>query len=121
MKQPLHEARLEKDRLKSLLRQFEKHKMSLQNYKSKFATLKERVIKLEKEFADLSVKYDKVMIDKKTLNSKFDALTKEVKKHAEMHNVVLMRRMEAQIEQLQQKEASLHQLMQNSSLVADTV
>ncbi len=48
MKQPLHEARLEKDRLKSLLRQFEKHKMSLQNYKSKFATLHEKVIRIEK-------------------------------------------------------------------------
>ena len=39
MKQPLHDARLEKDKLKSLLRQFEKHKMSLQNYKSKYSVL----------------------------------------------------------------------------------
>ena len=48
MKQPLQDAKMEKDRLKSLLRQFEKHKMSLQNYKSKFSTLKEKVIKVEK-------------------------------------------------------------------------
>ena len=38
-----------------------------------------------------------------------------------MHNVVLTRKMEAQIEQLEQKEAQLHQLMQNSSLPPDTV
>ena len=38
-----------------------------------------------------------------------------------MHNVVLMRKMEAQIEQLEQKEAQLHQLMQNSSLPPDSV
>ena len=50
MKEPLRKLRMEKDRLKSLLRQFEKHKMSLQNYKSKFSTLKEKVLKIEKEF-----------------------------------------------------------------------
>jgi hypothetical protein len=33
------------------------------------------------------------MVDKEGLNKKFDSLTKEVKKHAEMHNVVLMRKM----------------------------
>ena len=48
MKQPLQDARMEKDKLKSLLRQFEKHKMSLQNYKSKYVTLKEKVIRVEK-------------------------------------------------------------------------
>lgn len=48
MKSPLKTARLDKDRLKSLLRQFEKHKMSLQNYKSKYAALREKVIKVEK-------------------------------------------------------------------------
>jgi hypothetical protein len=46
MREPLQEARLDKDRLKSLLRQFEKHKMSLQNYKSKYAALKEKVGKI---------------------------------------------------------------------------
>ena len=46
MKEPLQKARIEKDKLKSLLRQFEKHKMSLQNYKSKHITLKEKVIKV---------------------------------------------------------------------------
>lgn len=40
MKQPLQEAIMEKDKLKSLLRQYEKHKMSLQNYKSKFTALR---------------------------------------------------------------------------------
>lgn len=71
MKQPLQEARMEKDKLKSLLRQYEKHKMSLQNYKSKFGTLKETVIKVEKEFSELSDQYDKVAMDKKELNHKF--------------------------------------------------
>lgn len=39
-----------------------------------------------------------------------------MKKHAELHNVVLSRKLEAQIEQLEQKEAQLHQLVQNSAL-----
>lgn len=61
-------------------------------------------------------KYDKVVGDKKDLSLKFDKLTQEVRKHAEMYNVVLMRKMETQIEQLEQKEAQLHQLMQNSAV-----
>jgi hypothetical protein len=40
MKSPLQRARLDKDKLKSELRQFEKHKMSLQNYKSKFIAVR---------------------------------------------------------------------------------
>ena len=93
MKEPLQKARIDKDKLKSLLRQFEKHKISLQNYKSKYTTLKEKVIKLDKEFTDLSEKYDKVVLDTKELNHKFESLTREVKKHAELHNVVLTRKM----------------------------
>lgn len=65
MKEPLQKARIEKDKLKSLLRQFEKHKMSLQNYKSKYITLREKVNKMDKEFMELSEKYDKVVMDKK--------------------------------------------------------
>jgi hypothetical protein len=64
----------------------------------------------------LCEKYDKVVGDKKDLSLKFDKLTQEVRKHAEMYNVVLMRKMETQIEQLEQKEAQLHQLMQNSAV-----
>lgn len=55
-------------------------------------------------------------LDKKDLKNKFDKLTNEVKKHAELHNVVLSRKLETQIEQLEQKEAQLHQLVQNSAL-----
>jgi len=47
----LRERGLERDKLKSLLRQFEKHKMSRENYRSKLITIKEKVIKLEKELA----------------------------------------------------------------------
>lgn len=116
LKDPLKRDGLERDKLKSLLRQFEKHKMSRENYKSKLITIREKVIKLEKEFAELSEKYDRVVGDKKDLKNKFDKLTGEVKKHAEIHNVVLSRKLETEIEQLEQKEAQLHQLMQNSAL-----
>jgi len=64
----------------------------------------------------LSEKYEKVVLDKKDLKNKFEKLTGEVKKHAEIHNVVLSRKLETEIEQLEQKEAQLHQLMQNSAL-----
>ncbi len=57
-----------------------------------------------------------VVGEKKDLTSKFDKLTHEVRKHAEMYNMVLMRRMETELEQLEQKEAQLHQLMQNSAI-----
>lgn len=39
--------------------------MSLQNYKSKYITLREKVNKMDKEFMELSEKYDKVVMDKK--------------------------------------------------------
>ena len=100
MKEPLRKLRMEKDRLKSLLRQFEKHKMSLQNYKSKLATLREKVVRLEKEFNELCGKHDLVVGEKKDLTGKFENLTKEVKRHAEMYNMVLTKKMEAEIEQL---------------------
>jgi predicted nuclease with TOPRIM domain len=67
--------------------------MSRENYKSKLITIKEKVIKIEKEFAELSDKYDRVVLDRKDLKNKFDKLTGEVKKHAEMYNVVLSRKL----------------------------
>ena len=39
-----------------------------------------------------------------------------MRKHATQHNEVLARRLDIELEQLEQKEAQLHQLMQNSSL-----
>lgn len=116
LKDPLRKDGLERDKLKSLLRQFEKHKMSRENYRSKLATIREKVARIEKEFADLSERYDRVVLDRKDLRNKFDKLTNEVKKHAEMYNVVLSRKLETELEQLEQKEAQLHQLMQNSAL-----
>jgi hypothetical protein len=50
MKDPLKKLGMERDKLKSLLRQFEKHKMSRENYKSKYQALKDRVFKLDIEF-----------------------------------------------------------------------
>ena len=60
-------------------------------------------------------------MEKKDLTSKFDKLTQEVKKHAEMYNVVLMRKMESELEQLEQKEAQLHQLMQNANIEPSSI
>ena len=39
--------------------------MSLQNYKSKHAAQREKVIKLDKELYELTEKYDKVAVEKK--------------------------------------------------------
>jgi len=41
----------------------------------------------------LSEKYDKVVLDRKDLKNKFEKLSNEVKKHAELHNVVLSRKL----------------------------
>lgn len=49
MKEPLEIYRRERDRLKTLLKQFEKHKMSLQNYKSKYQELRDKIAKLQKD------------------------------------------------------------------------
>ena len=116
LKEPLRKDELERDKLRSLLRQFEKHKMSRENYKSKLVTIHEKVLKVDKEFAELSETYDKVVLDRKDLRNKFGKLTDEVKKHSEMNNLVLSRKLETELEQLEQKEAQLHQLMQNSAL-----
>ena len=47
MKDPLKKLGMERDKLKSLLRQFEKHKMSREKYRSKFQALKDKVFKLD--------------------------------------------------------------------------
>jgi hypothetical protein len=43
-------------------------------------------------------------------------LTNEVKKHAELYNVALTSRLEKELEQLEQKEAQLHQILQTSNI-----
>ena len=75
MKDPLKKLGMERDKLKSLLRQFEKHKMSRENYKSKFQALKDKVFKLDIQFTQLTTKYDRIVGEKKDLNGKFDKLT----------------------------------------------
>ena len=100
LKEPLRKDELERDKLRSLLRQFEKHKMSRENYKSKLVTIHEKVLKVDKEFAELSETYDKVVLDRKDLRNKFGKLTDEVKKHSEMNNLVLSRKLETELEQL---------------------
>lgn len=95
--------------------------MSRENYKSKLISIKDKVIRLDKEFVQLTEKYDKVVLDKKDLKNKFEKLSSEVKKHAELHNVVLTRKLQTEIEQLEQKQAQLHQLIQNSALEGNLV
>ena len=74
--------------------------MSRENYKSKLVTIREKVIKIEKEFAELGDKHEQVVMNRKDLNNKFDKLAAEVKRHAEMDNVVLSRKLETELEQL---------------------
>ena len=69
-----------------------------------------------KDFSDLSEKYEKVVLDRKDLKNKFEKLTNEVKKHAELYNVALTSRLEKELEQLEQKEAQLHQILQTSNI-----
>ena len=46
---PLQILTRERDKLKTTLKQFTKHKMSLGNYKSKYHVLKEKVLRLQKD------------------------------------------------------------------------
>ena len=64
---PLADLRRDRDRLKVILKQFGKHKMSLQNYKSKYHVLKEKVIRLEKDSLEVNEQSDKVEESKKDL------------------------------------------------------
>ncbi len=49
--------------------------MSRENYKSKLNSIKDKVIRLDKEFTDLTEKYEKVVLDRKDLKNKFEKLT----------------------------------------------
>lgn len=52
---------------------------------------------MEREFAELTDRLDRVVHDKKDLRNKFEKLTAEVKRHAEMYNVVLSRKLETEL------------------------
>lgn len=71
--------------------------MSRENYRSKLATIREKVARVEREFAELTDRLDRVVHDKKDLRNKFEKLTAEVKRHAEMYNVVLSRKLETEL------------------------
>ena len=58
LRDPLEKKQQERDNLRSLLRQFPKHKMSLSNLKQKLIVLKDKIQKLKNDRQDLDFNYD---------------------------------------------------------------
>lgn len=61
LRDPLEKKQQERDNLRSLLRQFPKHKMSLSNLKQKLIVLKDKIQKLKNDRQDLDFNYDQVL------------------------------------------------------------
>ena len=61
LRDPLEKKQQERDNLRSLLRQFPKHKMSLSNLKQKLIVLKDKIQKLKNDRQDLDFNYDQVI------------------------------------------------------------
>ena len=93
LESPLQEAIYKRDILKEQVKQHEKHKMSLSNLKSKLITLKDKIHKLEIDSKDLDANYEKVVKEKNELEDKFEKITIEVKKSAEIKNIILNSRL----------------------------
>ncbi len=67
--------------------------MSLSNLKSKLITLRDKIHKLEIDSKDLDTNYEKVVKEKTDLEEKFEKITIEVKKSAEINNIILNSRL----------------------------
>lgn len=63
--------------------------MSLSNLQSKLITLTEKIDILTKDGDDLNFRYDRVLKEKTELEDKFEKITFEVKKHADLQNMIL--------------------------------
>lgn len=78
--------------------------MSLMNLKSMQLNLREKIHKLEIDSKDLNEQYGKVLKEKTDLEEKFEKITKEVKKNAEIENVILNQKLVTLQNQLDIKE-----------------
>lgn len=58
--------------------------MSLSNLKSKLITLRDKIRRLEDDGETLNTKFDVVVGDKKNLEDKYEKITEEVKKNAQL-------------------------------------
>ncbi|EAS01688.1 growth-arrest-specific microtubule-binding protein (macronuclear) [Tetrahymena thermophila SB210] len=116
LKEPLAKHREIRNKLKEDLKQFAKHKMSLQNLKSKAITLKDKITKLERDGKDLDEKYEKVVREKQELEKKFEDITQEVKKNADLNNNVLSNRLQILLKEYNNKEEELRTIIDNAGL-----
>lgn len=114
--EPLNKNRKLRDEMKYALRQHEKDKMSLENLKIKFATLKEKIRRLEREQQELDARYIQVLQEKRDLEDRFERITMEVKMHAELKNEVLAKRLGELENQFEYKETQLQQLVQRAGI-----
>lgn len=94
--------------------------MSLENLKSKYYTLTEKITKLKFDNDDLMKKYDEVIRTKIELEEKFTVITNEIKQISEKENVVLSSKLQSLQDQLDAKEAQLSQIIDNANLDPST-
>ncbi|KAL4463071.1 hypothetical protein ABPG74_007072 [Tetrahymena malaccensis] len=116
LKEPLAKQREIRNKFKEDLKQFAKHKMSLQNLKSKAITLKDKINKLERDGKDLDEKYEKVVREKQELERKFEDITNEVKKNADLNNNVLSDRLQILLKEYNNKEEELRTIVESAGL-----
>ncbi|CAD8078000.1 unnamed protein product [Paramecium sonneborni] len=113
---PLKQATEERDILKNALKQFSKHKMSLQNLQSKNTTLTEKYAELKHNSNDLNFKYDKLLREKQELEEKFERIAMEVKKHTDLQNNVLSQQLQNMQDGLEEKEVQLKTIVDRTNM-----
>lgn len=79
--------------------------MSYSNLQSKLINLTEKIDILTKDSDDLNYRYDKVLKEKTELEDKFEKITQEVKKHADLQNMILNQRLQSMQELYEAKVA----------------
>lgn len=90
--------------------------MSRSNLKSKLITLRDKIHKLEIDSKELDQNYDKVVKEKTDLEEKFEKITIEVKKSAEIKNIILNSRLQSLFNQYDSKETQLRQILEQANL-----
>jgi len=116
MEDPIEKNTKLRDDLKYALRLHEKDIMSLDNLRIKFRTLKEKIVKTEREQDLIDAKYAQVIKEKKDLEDRFETIALEVKNRSEAKNVVLSQKLEVLRDKVEARDAQIQQILRNAQV-----
>jgi len=116
MEDPIEKNTKLRDDLKYALRLHEKDIMSLDNLRIKFKTLKDKIIKTEREQDIIDARYEQVIKEKKELEDRFENIASEVKNRSDAKNVVLSQKLGVLSDKLEAKEAQTQHLLKTSQM-----